>query len=82
MTLVVIGRDEEVTGFALAGVTTLVCNSPGDAGQAIDRVAAPGSGCGLVLVTPWIARHAARALDSARQRKGPPVVAVIPGDGP
>ena len=79
MKLIVIGREQEVAGFALAGVQTLTCNSADDAAAAVDRVTAPGGDTGLVLVSPWIARHASRVLNAAQQRKGPPVVTVMPG---
>ena len=78
MNLIVIGRDAELTGYALAGVQTRACDSAADANRTVDDVARPGSGFGLVLVSPWVARHATRAIDAARRRKGPPVVAVIP----
>ena len=79
MKLIVIGRRDEITGFALAGVETMVCESPDDARALVDEAAGPTGGAGLVLVSPWIAQHAARAVSAARLRKGPPVVAVIPG---
>ena len=79
MTLIVIGRRDEVTGFALAGVKTMVCESPEDAPALVDEASGANRGAGLVLVSPWIAQHAARAVSAARLRKGPPVVAVIPG---
>ena len=79
MKLIVVGSGEELTGFALAGAETVTCNAAGDAAATVDRVAAPESGAGLVLITPSIARHATGAVTAAQRRKGPPVVAVIPG---
>jgi vacuolar-type H+-ATPase subunit F/Vma7 len=79
MTLIVVGREDEVTGFALAGVAVAACRTPDEAAITVERAAAAGSGCGLVLVSPWAAQHAARAVRAAQQHKGPPVVTVMPG---
>ena len=79
MTVIVIGRDDELTGFALAGVKTVVCTSADHAAPVVDAATSPAAGAGLVLLSPWVAQHAARAMKAAQLRKGPPVVTVIPG---
>jgi len=81
MKLVVVGRADEVTGFTLAGVETVACDASMDAARVVESVAAPAAGAGLVLVSPWIARYAGRAIAAVQQRKGPPVITVIPGLG-
>jgi vacuolar-type H+-ATPase subunit F/Vma7 len=81
MKLVVIGRADELTGFALAGVETVTCDASVDAARVVESVAAPAAGAGLVLVSPWIAQHAGRVIEAVQQRKGPPVITVIPGLG-
>lgn len=81
MRLIVVGRSDEVTGFVLAGVETMACDTAADASQIVSGAAQPGGGAGLVLVSPWIARHAARVIAASHQRKGPPVITVIPGLG-
>jgi vacuolar-type H+-ATPase subunit F/Vma7 len=77
MRLIVVGRPEEVCGFALAGVDIVVCDAAAAAAARVERVSADGAG--LVLVTPWIARHAARTIAALQRHKGPPVVSIIPG---
>ena len=78
MKIVVVGRSNEVTGFALAGATAFRCDEP----EAADRViqTAAGSDTGLMFVTPWVARYGRSTIDRLRLRGGPPLVTVIPGD--
>jgi vacuolar-type H+-ATPase subunit F/Vma7 len=76
MRLIVVGRAEEVCGFALAGVDIVVCDAAAAAAPLVERVSADGAG--LVLVTPWIAQHAARTIAALQRRKGPPVISIIP----
>lgn len=78
MKLIVVGSEEEVIGFALAGVATAACRSADEAPAVVERAVAADSGAGLVLVSQWTALHAPRAVSAARQRKGPPVVTVMP----
>jgi vacuolar-type H+-ATPase subunit F/Vma7 len=77
MRLIVVGRPDEVRGFALAGVDIAVCDAAAAAAPLVEQVSADGAG--LVLVSPWIARHAARTIASLQRRKGPPVISIIPG---
>lgn len=81
MRLVVVGRSDEITGFTLAGVDAVACDADADAARVVESVAAPDAGAGLVLVSPWIARHAAREIAAVQQRKGPPVITIVPGLG-
>ena len=78
MRLVVVGRADELTGFALAGVETAACASPEDANGRVAILGGAGSDAGLVIVSPWAGRHAAHAIAGVRRRKGPPVIVVIP----
>lgn len=78
MKLIFVGRTDEVAGFALAGAQTVTCDAPENAASTVEHVSAEGGDVGLVLVSPWIARHAARAIDAVQQRKGPPVISIVP----
>jgi vacuolar-type H+-ATPase subunit F/Vma7 len=79
MRLVVVGRAEEVAGFALAGVETAGCAAAGEVDTVVAELAARGAG--LIFVSPWATRHAARSIAEARQRKGPPVIVTLPESG-
>lgn len=72
------GRGDEVSGFALAGVETARCDSPADADRLVGSLADESGGVGLLIVSPWVERHAARAIAAARRHKGPPVIVVVP----
>jgi vacuolar-type H+-ATPase subunit F/Vma7 len=76
--MVVVGRAREITGFALAGVETLVCEPGDDATALLGNLADPDAGVGLVIVTPSAGRAAAAVIHSLRRRKGPPVIAELP----
>ena len=78
MRLVVVGRSREVTGFALAGVETVVCAPADDASAVIDGLAAADAAVGLVIVTSSVGRAAFSEIQKLRRRKGPPVIAVLP----
>ena len=78
MRLVVVGRSREITGFALAGVETIVCEPGDDATTLVSDLADPDAGVGLVIVTPSASRAAAAVIHALRRRKGPPVIAELP----
>lgn len=78
MRLVVAGRPEEVIGFRLAGVETVVCPESNAAEGLVASLCAEAAGVGLLMLTPWMAHYAPRAIAAARGRRGPPVVTTIP----
>ena len=78
MKLIFVGRTDEVAGFALAGAQTVICDAPEHAASTVEHISAEGGDVGLVLVSPWIARHATRAIEVIQKRKGPPVISVVP----
>ena len=78
MRLVVVGRSHEVTGFALAGVETIVCEPDDDVTTLMSDLADPDAGIGLVIATPSAYRAAAAVIHALRRRKGPPVIAELP----
>jgi len=78
MRLVAVGRAGELTGFALAGVEIASCDSPADADPLVAGLTDAGAAVGIVIVSPWIGRHAARSISAARRRRGPPVIVVVP----
>ena len=69
MRLVVVGRAEEVAGFALAGVETAVCAAAGEVDTVVSELAARGAG--LIFVSPWATRHAARIDCRGATTQGP-----------
>ena len=78
MRLVVVGHSREVTGFALAGVETVVCEPGDDANAVIGGLSDAAAGVGLVIVCPSVGRVAAATIHKLRRRKGPPVIAELP----
>lgn len=78
MRLVIVGGSREITGFALAGVETAVCEPGDDANALISSLADPEAGVGLVIVSPSAGRAAGAAIHRLRRRKGPPVIAELP----
>lgn len=78
MRLVIVGSSREITGFALAGVETVVCGPGDDANALISSLAEPEAGVGLVIVSSSASRAAGAAIHALRRRKGPPVIAELP----
>ena len=75
MRLVVAGRPREVRGFAVAGVDTIPCDTPAEALATLDSL---GTDVGLLIVPQWLAQAAGHRLARLQERKGPPVVLVLP----
>jgi vacuolar-type H+-ATPase subunit F/Vma7 len=78
MRVVMVGRAPEVRGFALAGVETRRCANAAEAQGAVTLLADERPAPGLVIVSPWAATAAARAIAHARRRSRPPVIVVLP----
>jgi hypothetical protein len=77
MRLLVAGRARDVRGFAVAGVETISCETATQAQTAIDDL---GDDVGLFIVSWWFEHAAGDRLSRLRDRKGPPVVLVLPPD--
>jgi vacuolar-type H+-ATPase subunit F/Vma7 len=75
--LVVAGRACDVRGFAVAGVETVSCETAMQAQAALDDLA---TDVGLFIVSQWFAHAMGNRLMRLRERKGPPVVLVLPPD--
>jgi vacuolar-type H+-ATPase subunit F/Vma7 len=79
MRIVAVGRAVDVRGFALAGVETRCCSTDAEARVAVPRLAAERPAPGLVVLSPWAATVAARALARIRgDTTRPPVLVVLP----
>lgn len=81
MRIVAVGRAREVSGFALAGVEMRPCATAADADAAVTALARGLDVPGLLVVSPWAGRAAARAIARVRERPAPPVVVVLPEIG-
>jgi hypothetical protein len=79
MRLVVAGRIRDVRGFAVAGVETVSCETAVQALAALDGL---GTDVGLFIVSRWFEQATGNHLTRLRDRKGPPVVLVLPPDPP
>jgi vacuolar-type H+-ATPase subunit F/Vma7 len=77
MRLLVAGQAREIQGFALAGVEVVACDTPTEAHAVVDGL---GTDVGLLIVSQWFGRAAGERLARIRERNGPPVVLVLPGD--
>ncbi|HET9752741.1 MAG TPA: V-type ATP synthase subunit F [Myxococcales bacterium] len=78
MIALVLGCEEEVRAFALAGVDGYACDSP----LAVEKAAAAVRGredVALVLVCAKLQRLAPAALARLERPEGPPTVLVLPG---
>jgi vacuolar-type H+-ATPase subunit F/Vma7 len=75
MRLIVAGRACDVRGFAVAGVDTIPCETPAQAQTALDGL---GADVGLFIVSQWFEQVTGPRLARLRDRKGPPVVVVLP----
>lgn len=79
MRIVVVGRAIDVRGFGLAGAETRTCESAAEAHAALLQVADERPAAGLVVVSPWVAAVATRAVAKIRSAvTRPPVVVVLP----
>jgi vacuolar-type H+-ATPase subunit F/Vma7 len=77
MRLLALGRPEEIRGFALAGVATIVCQTAQDAEKTMAELGLADAGVGLLIVPRWIGQAASQAISQIRSRQTPPVVLVL-----
>lgn len=81
MRIVAVGRAVDVRGFALAGVETRRCEAAAEAHATLLQVADERPAPGLVVISPWVATVAPRAVAKIRSAATrPPVVVVLPAD--
>lgn len=78
MKVMVIGNQEAVRGFSLAGVNGKVASSAEEASQALDQALAEED-LGIVLVTQDISRLIEPKMDQLKLRSTVPLVVEIPG---
>jgi vacuolar-type H+-ATPase subunit F/Vma7 len=78
--LVVIGDQDTVWGFALAGVGGQIVATPQEAQRALDAALADAE-VGIVLVTEDVAAMTGGRVDTLMVRSARPLVIVIPGPG-
>lgn len=78
MKLRVIGNQDAVWGFALAGVQGQVVSTPDDLHKALDAALGDGD-VGIVLVTEDAADLARQRVDELVMRSRIPIVVEIPG---
>ncbi len=82
MKLLVIGNQDAVRGFALAGVRGQIVTTAGELNRALDAALADEE-VGIVLVTEDVADLARRRVDMLMVRSAVPLVVKIPGpEGP
>jgi len=82
MKLLVIGSQDAVWGFGLAGVQGQIVTTAEELNQALDA-ALKDEEIGIVLVTEDVAKLARRRVDEAMIRSTTPLVVEIPGpEGP
>lgn len=82
MRLLVIGSQDAVWGFALAGVHGRIVATAEELNQALDA-ALEDEGIGIVLVTEDVANLSRQRVDEAMIRSTVPLVVEIPGlEGP
>jgi V/A-type H+-transporting ATPase subunit F len=78
MKLLVIGNQDTVRGFALAGVHGQIAATAKELNRALDTALADKE-IGIVLVTEDVADLARRRVDMLRVRSSVPLVVEIPG---
>ena len=78
MKLVVIGNQDTVWGFALAGVGGQIVTTPQQVNQALDAVLGDPQ-VGIVLITEDVATMARQRVDTLMVRSTAPLVVEIPG---
>ncbi len=82
MKLLVIGNQDAVRGFALAGVRGQIVTTAGELNHALDAALADEE-VGIVLVTEDVADMARQRVDTLRVHSTVPLVVEIPGpEGP
>ena len=80
MRLFVIGHEDAVLGFSLAGVDGFVTEDPEAALQKLREVASRGD-TGIVLITAGIAGRMGERLREMEQEYGLPIILEVPAPG-
>lgn len=78
MKVMVVGNQEAVLGFSLAGVAGKVAKTAEEAEKALDEALAAGD-LGIILVTQDISRLIVARMDQLKLRSTVPLVVEIPG---
>ena len=78
--MIALGRLDDIRGFALAGVETARCESLRE-GSALVKALSADPSVGVVVVPAWLGYGAASAIAHVRDRRGGPVVVVLPDTG-
>lgn len=78
MKILVIGNQEAVLGFSLAGVQGEVAETVEETNQALDK-ALSSTEIGIVLVTQEVSRLIQSRMDQLQRRSTIPLVVEIPG---
>ena len=78
MKVMVVGNQEAVRGFSLAGVSGIVAHNAEEAGRALDEALAMED-LGIILVTQDISRLIEPRMDQLKLRSTVPLVVEIPG---
>ncbi|NOZ21836.1 MAG: Vacuolar H+transporting two-sector ATPase F subunit [Planctomycetes bacterium] len=73
----VIGDEDTVLGFRLAGVQGRVVDSPGDAGQALDQ-ALDDETIGVIIITERTVEAIRKQVEQAMFEHSSPVIVEIP----
>lgn len=71
-----VGRTDEVRGFALAGVDPIVCVDEASAAGVLERLEVE-RGLGLIMITPSVASMAPVQVMHLQHRIAPPVLIVL-----
>lgn len=78
MKVMVIGNQEAVRGFSLAGVNGKVASTAEEADQALDQALAAGD-VGIILITQGVSKLIESRMDQLKLRSTVPLVVEIPG---
>ncbi len=78
MKLMVVGNQEAVLGFSLAGVSGIVATSAAEVNQALD-VALSTPDVGIILVTEDVSMLIQARMDQLKMTSTVPLVVEIPG---
>ena len=79
MIAALLGTDQDVRGFALAGVEGHACGTPGEVAEAAAALHARPD-IGLILVSREVARLAPSEIARLEAVDGPPAVVILPGE--
>lgn len=80
MISVLLGTEQDVRGFSLAGVESRACGTPGEVAEAAAALHSR-SDVALILVSRAVARLAPAEIAHLEGVGGPPAVIVLPGEG-